>query len=468
MINKFVIFTFGFEGLPIALKLKQEGADVVLAVIEDIEDTLTDLEISKSKQTGDGSSDREDECEKNRRLSTGDGMVDKIQARKALQFLSLVDNKDEYFIFFDFNTGFRYAEELSKMGFHGNFPTQEDRIFEVDRNKAKEFVKKEYPEVRIAEHHEMSTVKEGIDFLNESDLIWCLKSNNDNGRTVVPDSDIVELAREQIIEALTSDKKTYEESGFILEQKILHPIEITPQKVYYNGVPVFTDIDLELKRIGAGDVGVMTGCSADVVFPTDMNARINRISFPKIVDEIAKKRRGMFVWDISLLIEPSTGNIYMGEFCPNRFGYNSLYNEISHSDGAIGFFNSIVSGNNPFVSSRGDFGSTIRLFNLHKDGKERRVLCDAKIDYELVSDNVFPLDVKKEYQDVVSVGYSWDLAVVSCVRETIEEAVRMCEAYAREVSFEGIYYRPAFDILSREYPTSILNRYDYLKKHSLI
>ena len=104
-----------------------------------------------------------------------------------------------------------------------------------------------------------------------------LNANAEGDLTVVPQSDDADIARENLIGALTTAKRgEYESMGYILELKITNPVEITPQLVFYDGKPVFSDICIENKPIGAGSIGNMTGCSGNLVFKTKLSDEINR------------------------------------------------------------------------------------------------------------------------------------------------------------------------------------------------
>src|SRR5205085_1700990 len=102
--------------------------------------------------------------------------------------------------------------------------------------------------------------------------------------------------------------------------KIDSIIEITPEKMYYDGVPIGMTIMIENKFIGSGNISFQVGCAGDIVFSADMNEKIHDIAFPPIVDTLAKKHKGLFIWDASLLIDSQTNDVYFGEFCPNRPG----------------------------------------------------------------------------------------------------------------------------------------------------
>jgi len=111
--------------------------------------------------------------------------------------------------------------------------------------------------------------------------MWVLKGRDDSARTFVPDMSDPQLARGQVIEMLNNFPYHYESMGFILELLIPTLIELTPEKMYYDGVPLTTTLGIENKSFGSGNISVQTGCTEDMVFPTDMEDRINKIVFPQ-------------------------------------------------------------------------------------------------------------------------------------------------------------------------------------------
>ena len=78
------------------------------------------------------------------------------------------------------------------------------------------------------------------------------------------------------------------------------------------------------------------------------------------------------------------------------------------------------------------------------------------------------MDVKMDKGDLVTAGYSKDLAVVTGCGDTPEAAAKQAYKHIKAVSFEEMEYRPELDYLSRDYFSSILNRYDYALKNKLI
>src|SRR6185369_1089274 len=236
---------------------------------------------------------------------------------------------------------FRFATALAPLRVAGNFPTEEDYLLEHRRDVAKEFVGRLYPKLKVAEVRPFSKVSDARSFLKDTDELWVLKSGSDRAATFLPDVDDAGLAAKQILQQLESNRSGYEHAGFILEPMISSVVELTPERIYYDGEPIATTIDVENKPFGCGNVSIQTGCAQDLVFPISDGERICELAFPPVVAELARKRKGLFYWDASLLIDRRTRGIYFGEFCSNRPGFNSLFSEIAQCRSAHDYFASI-------------------------------------------------------------------------------------------------------------------------------
>lgn len=448
---KYIFFTFIGDSFPIAYKLQQEGHDVVVGQIYDNKDIYSDSETVPN----------EDIFSKKRRLELYDGMINKQPAHELIAEMQKYKNPEEYFVFFDRNNLFKYADKIREMNFHGNFPMEEDYLFEQDRDGAKNFVKANYPKLHVAEIKNFTKIEDAKAFLEDSKEIWVLKGKDDSVKTFVPDVDDVMLAKEQIIHTLESYQESYELAGFILELMISPMVEITPEKIYYDGKPLAITIDIENKPYGSGNISLQTGCAQDLVFPISMKDKINKIAFPPIVDEIAKKRKGLFYWDASILINRRSGKMYFGEFCSNRPGYNASFTEIAQCPNVNHYFESIANRKSPFTL--GTVGSSVTLFNPNNDDDNPgHTVPDQPINFkESVERNLWLWDVKKKDGKLVTVGDDTNLAVVTGAGTSIDEAVTDMYKAVDNFSFVGTYNRPKFDYLSLDYPTSILNRLNY-------
>jgi hypothetical protein len=448
---RYAVFTFAGDGLPIAQRLQEEGHEVIVGMVEDAADVVADGETSLD----------EDPLGKSRRLSLYDGLVPKKPAGQLVTELLTLKSTADWFVFFDRNHLFRFASRLEPTGIAGNFPTEADYRFEHNRDEAKAFVKKHYKSLHVADVHRFATVAQARDFLGDTDELWVLKGGADGAATFLPDVDDAALAAKQIVQQLESNVEAYEQQEFILEPLISSVVELTPQRMFYDGEPIATTLDIENKPFGSGNVSIQTGCAQDLVFPIDDKDRICDIAFPPIVQELAKRRRGLFYWDASLLIDRRTRRTYFGEFCSNRPGFNSLFSELAQCKSVHDYFSGAVRRRNPFTL--GSLGCSVTLFNpaMDRNGNGRPPV-SAPIDYkQRAASGLWLWDVKKEGGRLVTAGDDGTLAVITGMGGSIEAAVSQMYRSVDDFSFAGVYYRPKFDYLSLDYPTSIVNRLNY-------
>lgn len=432
-VKYWVTLSQGWDGCPIAYHIQEEGGKSYLGQVQ-----------SKSELDIDDDEEPDDKVE---RLKQYDGMMRKETAAKLVGGLKKVKNKDDYFIFCDQNNLFVYAEQLLKAGFtKGLFPTKEDYEMEKNREEAMNFVAEHYPDVKIIPHEKYATVEEAKKAVEEADVPLVLQSEGDHVPTVCPVDD-VEQNHIEILAALEKHEKEYSLGEIILKEKLVQPIEITPQIVFWNGEPVYTSIDIETKNIGDGENnGNQVGCGMNLMIATEFDDQINQIAFPPKVFEMAKERKGIFVWDISLYFTDS--GIYFGEFCSNRFGYDSLMTEMTMAHGPSEYFNKIMRGENPIQEFK--FGTAVRVFNLNRQADQEINVGSWKPTW------LFEATMKED--KIVSVGNGWDLGVMTGRGNTVEEAVENVYNNLSTLTFKEKYTRTKDDFLS-DYPTSIIHRF---------
>jgi hypothetical protein len=459
---KFVFISYENYSASIAKKLIDEGNEVEFAQIKDKKDTILE----------DESYNQEPDEQKNLRLSLFDGILNKIDAKKLLLVADEIKNKSDYFVFTDSNDSFNFTEKLESFGFTGLLPTRNDRELEVNRDLAKELVKEKYPDISVKDYIEFKKIEDGIGFLEKSDnKVYVLKSLGDSGETVVPKGNIdAKQQNEILISTLKTYKKDYETNGFILEQKIVNGVEFTPQIVFYDGEPVYTMIDIETKTRDAGELGVSVGCSLNLIIKTEIENEFNKIFFPEFVYNEAKKRKGMFVWDINLIYNKDDGKFYFLEFCPMRVGWDSFPTEISMSRDENGidasnYFNKIIKKENPLNYK---FGVGIRFFN-ENVGSDFKIEKDIPISYDKsIEKDLYLYDAKLKDNNLVVCGYQFDVGVVTGVSNDLYEAIDIAYDNIKKISFKDIGYRFKDDFLSLSYPQSILNRYEFLIKNGIL
>lgn len=431
--KKIAVFSKGWDFMPLAFALQNEGAEVYVGQIQDVSELKNGDEPEKPE-------------EQKERISQYDGMLKKYPAEKLLKALLKVKDPSEYFVICDQNSLWNIGEKLSSAGFKGMLPLKEDYEFEKDRKKAMDFVSENYPDVQIIPFNEYKTVEEAKAAVEESDVPLVIQSEGDHVATIVGE-DEVEKNKITILSALDRHEKEYAKGTIILKEKLVNPVEITPQMVFWEGMPVFSDIDIETKNIGDGENnGNQVGCGTNLIVRTELNDEINRIAFPPAVHEMAKNRGGLFVWDISLYF--TSDGIFFGEFCPNRFGYDAVMTECAMSEGVTPYLNGIQMGVNPLIHQ---FGAGVRVFNLNRT-KDQEITVGNP-------DSTWLFEVKREYDKLLSVGDCWDLGVVTGVGDSIEDAVKETYENYSNLVFKEKYSRTKEDFLS-DYPTSIIRRYN--------
>ena len=302
--KKFTFVFFGFDcyDFPFAYHLKQEGYEVIMAQIEE-----KDMGMSWG-------SDKETPKERRTRRLIYDNMIEKYTYDEAMKRLSLAKDKGSFFFFFDFGCFYKIGEKLLDMGFyHGLFPTELYWLMEQERELSKTFVKTHYHGLQVAEAHTFNKVKDAIKHIEDSDDIWVIKSDGNIGPTIVPKTDDVDVAQGQAIDALLKHQKEYESGQFILELKIINPIEVTPTLVFYNGKPIYAVTEFENKEFGAGNIGMQKGGNQTLSIVTDFDTKIIKMAFPPIIYKMAKAHPGLAIYDAGMLF--SKGKFYFTEFC---------------------------------------------------------------------------------------------------------------------------------------------------------
>jgi phosphoribosylamine-glycine ligase len=434
-VKTWVLLTQGWDGFPVAHHLQQEGKNVVVGQVQD----------KAELKTGDK---EEKPDEKESRLAQYDGILKKYPASRLVKALKKVKNKDDYFIYCDQNSLFAYSEELLKAGFtKGNFPTKADFDFEKGREEAMDFVEKYYPEVQIIPHQKVKTADEAREIVENSDVPLVIQSEGDFVSTIVGPDD-VEQSKQTILAALDKHEKEYAKGEIILKEKLVKPVEITPQIIFWNGEPVFTDLDIETKNIGDGENnGNQVGCGSNLIVRTDLNDEINRIAFPDKVYEMAKEHTGIFIWDISLYI--TDDGIFFGEFCSNRFGYDALFTEMTMAHGPSEFFEKIMAKQNPLEHFK--YGTAVRVFNLNRAEDQEIIMGKWKPAW------MFEMQAKDGKN--VSIDGCWDLGVITGRGNSVREAIENVYNNYDSLVFKEKYARSKEDFLG-DYPTSIMRRFN--------
>ncbi len=457
---KFVLITYDGHGLPIAFRLMKEGYDVLVGQVKKLEHMP-----------------KEDEITTERRLMLYDGLLEKLDADELVEKLLNEKNKDDYFIFCDFNYVYPYAEKLKKAGFKGLLPTREDFELEENRNKTKELIAKNYSIFAKEEVIEFNKIKDAIEFLNNegAEKIWGVKGNNPESPTYFPATNNKAIAKEDLMEILENNQKLYESEGFILEEKIEDLIEFVPEIITFDEEILGVNIDIELKPFGAGNTAWQTGDSASMIMwisPEDWG-KIIPLFFPKNMSKYYLRKNEMVIWDAGVMYSPSRNALYFTEFCSNREGWNAVFNKLSTFIKTGDYFERILNKQPLFTDEVFPYGCSIRVFNEIRENKkdlEKYTISDQKFFANLDNPNIWLWDVKSKNGKLYTVGYDNNLAIITqggvdwriCFK-IIDDILQKGQEF-----FYGLsYWRRYFDILNTEYWGNITQRFNWVQGNIL-
>lgn len=459
---RYALFTFSGYGLPIAKRLIDEGNEVLVGVVSTPE---------KLKVSG-WQGKKESPEERRRRMSLYDGIIEKQDADQLIRQLRYELDKDaeDWFVIVDHNNLCEYGEKLLSIGATGLLPTRADYDREKDRGAAKKFVEKNYDGVlELPESVSLKKIADGISMIEDSNELWVLKSNGNIGPTIVPKTTDVQLNHMEIIGALKSNQKDYESEGYVIEKKIANHIEFTPEIAFWNGTPIYSNVEIECKPIGAGDIGPDGGGAINLMIKTRLDDPINTLFFPPIVYKLAKTRKGLFIFDAGILYDTDNDIYYFTEFAGNRWSYGGVFSELAMATekhrNASEYFERVSNGKNPL---RYNFGATVSLYNLLSDRKFPALeQGDIPVYWRRAAEEgLWLVQVRKnEAGEYVNIG-GGDLLLgyASSCGDSLSSCVEAVYKVVENFSFREVLFRPKSDYVSRSYSTSILNRFEFLNK----
>jgi len=445
---KYIFFSVNGEGMAIAHKLQNEGQEVYVGIVSDV----SNLNQKESPE------------KKRRRLSLYDGMLDKkYDADKLIEMMKDEPNKEDFFVFCDFNSLWPYAKKAKAMGYRGLLPTENDYKLEQDREMAKNLVKERYKDLEVAEFHQCKTIEDSKEFLS-GDKLWVLKGSGD-APTIVPKTTDSRINHEHILYALQEYRKEYEKGGYILEEMIPDILEFTPEAIAFDGKLLGVWIDIEAKYFGAGDTGCQVGCGLELGFWIPLPGNKVYEMFLKPMEKDMLRKGELTIWDASVIYSPSRNKFYFGEYCPNRPGYDSEITKLSTFPRVSEYFEKIAKKQPIYDYTTKIFGSSVRMFTTSKDDKIPELFKDDLAIFADVKDpNIWIWDTKKKGKHYVTAGFGEELSVISGSGNTPEDSIAETYRNAENFHFMGEYHRPIHDFMSRNYPTSVLNRLDWFER----
>jgi phosphoribosylamine-glycine ligase len=419
---RFVVATIHFGGLGFALRLQQEGHEVLLAAA--------------------GTTDRRLE---DRYELVGRGLV----PRMALSNLMgrRAEWRDALWIW-DENHSVAENEQLRAEGFSvfggGSYP---DRM-EHDRDAC----------LRLMSEHGLQAppsfafeeTGEALDFLEtHADVAYVYKPDKGEPHdTWLPQSRDAAQGNEELRQHLRSMGRSGE---FVLQER-KDGVETNVEVWFVRGEPVFAFMTLESKHKLTGDLGDLVGCGFDFTFVVPVDCRAVRETVGRLFGVYREMQYTGF-GDANFIV--ARDGLWFFEKC-ERFGYNAHPNLFWNLNRApLGeTFASLLDG-----SFRPDFapgfGASVTMYMDHPSpGK-------AVYFPEAVSNRLYLLDVYRENGQLLTCGYYGEAVLLACAfGYTIPTAWEAALEVASQVHFPGRSYR--LDGAGTDFPSSPIRRYEAL------
>jgi phosphoribosylamine-glycine ligase len=419
---RFVFPTAFYAGLGFAMRLQDEGHDVLLAPR--------------------GIDDRRMES---RYALVGNGILPKQPLRDVIR--DRAGYRDALWIW-DENHSVEENELLRSEGFRvfggGAFAD----TMEHDRDACTDFVA-EYGLVSPPSFA-FTTVDEALRFLDaHADTAYVFKPDRgENFETWLPLSGQAPDANVELRHHLRSLESP---SPFLLQER-KDGIEINVEVWLVGGEPRFAFLTLECKRKLAGDLGDLTGCAFDFTAAVPVGSRVVQETVGRLFPAYQQRRYTGFA-DANVIV--AKDGTWFFEKC-ERFGYNSHPNLLWNLNrAALGeTFNSLVDGT--FVPDFAPgFGASCSMYMDHP--APGRV-----IDFPAgVAAHLYFYDVYRVNDLLYTAGYYDNVLIANAFGYTIPTAWQAVVERAHAVKFPSRAFR--VDGAGTDFPTSPVQRYEALR-----
>lgn len=270
----------------------------------------------------------------------------------------------------------------------------------------------------------------------------------ENHETWLPESDMPDEANLELRQHLRSIRNR---STFVL-QELKDGIETNVEVWFVRGEPRFAFMAIESKRKLAGDLGDLVGCAFDVAFVIPLESRAVRESIGRLFPAYAEMRYTGF-GDANFIA--ARDGIWFFEKC-ERFGYNAHPNLLwnLNRDPLGDTFASLIDGSFTPNFAPG-FGASCTMYMDHRaPGKVIQFP-------EPIARDLYFYDVYRENELLLTAGYYDDVLIANAFGYTIPTAWEAVLAKAHAVKFPGRSYR--IDGGGTDYPSSPLRRYEALQ-----
>lgn len=419
---RFVIATQHFAGLGFALRLVEEGHDVIVADA--------------------GTSDRRLEAEY---ALVGRGLV----PRRALG--EVVRDRERFrdaWWIWDENHSVDQNETLRAEGFRVFGGGRYSDRMEHDRDACLALVGR-YG-LLPPPSHAFTAARDAVDFLeSHPDVAYVYKPDTgETYETWLPQS---ESAAEANLELRQHLRSMSGDVPFILQER-KDGIETNVEVWFMRGEPVFAFMALEAKRKLTGDLGDLVGCAFDFTFVVPLDCRAVRESVGRLFPVYREMRYTGF-GDANFIV--ARDGLWFLEKC-ERFGYNAhpnlLWNLSRRPLGEV--FAALTDGTLVPDFAPG-FGASVTMYMDHPMSGKSVTFPEA------VARQLYFLDVYREDERLLTAGYYGEAVMLACAfGYTIPTAWEAVMDVASQVRFAGRSYR--LDGAGTDYPSSPLRRYEAL------
>ena len=419
---KFVLSTAFFAGLGFAMRLQDEGHEVLLAP-RGIDDRRT----------------------ASRYALIGNGIIPKRPLADVIR--DRADFRDALWIW-DENHSVEENELLRREGFKvlggGAFA---DRM-EHDREACLTFVEK------YGLHPPPSFSFDGVAaasaFLDEHpDTAYVFKPDRgENFETWLPLSSDDTDANRELSRHLRSVSSS---SPFVLQER-KDGVEINVEVWFVEGEPRMAFMTLECKQKLTGDLGDLTGCALDFAFSIPLDCRAVAESVGRLFPAYSEMRYTGFA-DANVLV--ARDGVWFLEKC-ERFGYNAHPNLFWNVNRApLGeTLSGLIDGT--FVADLAPgFGASCSMYMDHP-------LPGRTIDFpERIAKQLYFYDVYREKGVLLTAGYYDNVLIANAFGYTIQTAWDAALDVANAVKFPGRSFR--IDGGRTDFPSSPTRRYEALQ-----
>lgn len=424
---RFVIATKDYAGLGFAIRLQDEGHDVILGT------TVSDA-------------DRADPERMEAWERVGCGLVAKEPLESVMARRDGL--RDAYWVW-DFNHSVEHNETLRDEGYKVLGGGRHCDSMEHDRNACLEFASTYGLEAPPS--FPFSDCAEAVRFCEQHpETAYVYKPDEGaNFETFLPESeDSVEANFE-----LRMYLQSFESPGSFILQERRDGVETNVEVWMQGGEPVFAFMALESKKRYTGDMGELSGCAFDFVWTIPLECRAVAESVGRLYPAYKKMKYTGFA-DANFIA--ARDGIWFFEKC-ERFGYNAHPNLFWNLNLATlaEVFSSLADGTfRPQFS--GGFGASVTMSTKENPAGGKLI----QFPRQLWKD-IYWWDAWKRGEHVLTAGYDRDVLILTAYGYTIPTAWESLMRRAAQVKFPFRHYRTDGD--RTDFPTSPVRRYEALK-----